>query len=287
MIQPVLPDVVRGRAGLPAGRRNSPPTRARRPGDPRRQRRRELHRLRSSARVRVREHRAIQATSCVSRLGRYLPPAVEGNAVSARRLQPRSRRKFRRPCQHPRPGGRPPASRLRSIEPVDTLPVVTDFRWNPVASGSPVLRRAAVVARHQLFGWLAWPLLFPLTRGLADRGHGLARAFGWLLVGWVHWMGVSLGLWQNPLGSPAADPARSRRPGRIGWARAAARDGGVLARAEAPDPGAGSAFRRRIPAFRRHPPAQPRLVAAVERRREVHGVRLPERHPAQPGLSAL
>ena len=51
-----------------------------------------------------------------------------------------------------------------------------------------------------LFGWFAWPLLFPLTRGLADRGHGISRVFGWLLLGWIHWMGVSLGLWQNALG---------------------------------------------------------------------------------------
>jgi YYY domain-containing protein len=33
--------------------------------------------------------------------------------------------------------------------------------------------------------------------GLRDRGFGLARAVGWLLIGWTHWIGVSLGLWQN------------------------------------------------------------------------------------------
>ncbi len=55
-----------------------------------------------------------------------------------------------------------------------------------------------------LFGWLAWPLLFPLLGGLRDRGYGLARAAGWLLVGWVHWLGVSLGWWQNRVGPIAA-----------------------------------------------------------------------------------
>ena len=55
-----------------------------------------------------------------------------------------------------------------------------------------------------LFGWFAWPLLFPLLGGLRDRGYGLARVAGWLLIGWLHWLGVSLGGWQNRVGPIAA-----------------------------------------------------------------------------------
>ena len=69
-----------------------------------------------------------------------------------------------------------------------------------------------------LFGWLAWPLLFPLLGGLRDRGYGLARVAGWLLVGWVHWLGVSLGWWQNRVGPIVAIVGLLAAAGLIaGW----------------------------------------------------------------------
>ncbi len=89
---------------------------------------------------------------------------------------------------------RPPAM---LAQPVDTLPIVADFRWNKFASQWPpsaVLFWWLVLG---LFGWLAWPLLYPLLPGLRDRGFGLARIAGWLTVGWVNWLGASLGLWEN------------------------------------------------------------------------------------------
>ena len=71
-----------------------------------------------------------------------------------------------------------------------------------------------------LFGWLAWPLLFPLLGGLRDRGYGLARVAGWLLIGWVHWLGVSLGWWQNRVGPIAAIVGLLAAAGLIaGWAQ--------------------------------------------------------------------
>jgi YYY domain-containing protein len=92
------------------------------------------------------------------------------------------------------PGGE---ASLTLAQPVGSLPVVADFRWNRFASEwSP----AAVLLWWlvlSLFGWLTWPLLYPVMDGLRDRGFGLARALGWLLIGWTHWLGVSLGLWQN------------------------------------------------------------------------------------------
>jgi uncharacterized membrane protein len=84
-------------------------------------------------------------------------------------------------------------------QPVDTLPVVADFRWNRLASESPILASLLWWLALSVVGWAAWPLLFPLLGGLQDRGYGLARTAGWLLAGWVHWMAVSLGLWQNRL----------------------------------------------------------------------------------------
>ena len=88
--------------------------------------------------------------------------------------------------------------------PVDSLPVVADFRWDQLASGSPVLAALFWWLVISLFGWLAWPLLFPLLAGLRERGYGLARLIGWLIIGWLHWLAVSLGLWQNRAGPLAA-----------------------------------------------------------------------------------
>ncbi len=76
-------------------------------------------------------------------------------------------------------------------------------RWSRITAGTtPRPRRRCWLRRSggwssASFGWVVWPLLFPLLPGLRDRGYGLARALGWLIIGWVHWMGVSLGLWEN------------------------------------------------------------------------------------------
>ncbi len=99
------------------------------------------------------------------------------------------------PAQDPAPG-----APLTLGQPVDTLPVVADFRWNRAASESTLLAVVLWWLALSLFGWLGWPLLFPLLGGLRDRGYGLARVAGWLLVGWIHWLGVSLGWWQNRVG---------------------------------------------------------------------------------------
>ena len=103
----------------------------------------------------------------------------------------------RRSVGLPPPQASAPTAPLTLSQPVDTLPVVADFRWNRAASESTLLAIVLWWLVLSLFGWLAWPLLFPLLGGLRDRGYGLARVAGWLLVGWVHWLGVSLGWWQN------------------------------------------------------------------------------------------
>ena len=119
-----------------------------------------------------------------------------GRAVSSTRRPPGLARYL--------PQAPAPDAPLTLPQPVDTLPVVSDFRWNPAASVSAPLSVLVWWLAMSLFGWLAWPLLFPLLGGLRDRGFGLARVAGWLLVGWTHWLGVSLGWWQNRLGAIAA-----------------------------------------------------------------------------------
>ena len=113
-----------------------------------------------------------------------------------------------------------PTAPLTLSQPVDTLPVVADFRRNRTASESTLLAVGLWWLVLSLFGWLAWPLLFPLLGGLRDHGYGLARVAGWLLVGWVHWLGVSLGWWQNRVGPIVAILGLLAASGLIaGWAQ--------------------------------------------------------------------
>ena len=146
-----------------------------------------------------------------ARLGRYLPADVQGVAPHPGR--PAGLARYR--PQDPAPG-----APLTLSQPVDTLPVVADFRWNRAASESPLLAVVLWWLALSLFGWLAWPLLFPLLGGLRDRGYGLARVAGWLLVGWVHWLGVSLGWWQNRVGPIVVITGLLAAAGLIaGWAQ--------------------------------------------------------------------
>ncbi len=46
-------------------------------------------------------------------------------------------------------------------------------------------------------GWIAFPLAFRLLRFLPDRGYTLSRALGWLIWGYLFWMGTSLGITAN------------------------------------------------------------------------------------------
>ena len=136
-----------------------------------------------------------------ARLGRYLPASASDagspDAVSSGDGRPPGHAlvvSLARSTTHTSASPPPP---LTLSQPVDELPVVADFRWNRFASEQPLAAVAFWWFAMSLFGWLAWPLLYPLLPGLRDRGYGLARVAGWLLVGWVNWLGASLGLWEN------------------------------------------------------------------------------------------
>jgi YYY domain-containing protein len=139
-----------------------------------------------------------------ARLGRYLPLSQTldgrrsplGGGSSGR---PSGHARYVPPTQvaASRQRDEDPGEKLLLSQPVDALPVVADFRWNRAASASPWLAAPLWWLAIALFGLLAWPLIFPVLPGLRDRGYGLARAIGWLLAGWLHWMGVNLGLWEN------------------------------------------------------------------------------------------
>jgi YYY domain-containing protein len=160
-----------------------------------------------------------------ARLERYLPQAFGTNKARRGGVTPPLRGQVligafsRAPghasytFQNPAPG-----AALTLDQPVDTLPVVADYRWNRIASEDSLLAVAWWWLVASMLGWIAWPLLFPLLRGLADRGYGLSRAFGLLVLGWVHWLGVSLGLWQNRLLPLLVIVLALAVAGRLAWA---------------------------------------------------------------------
>ncbi len=94
-----------------------------------------------------------------------------------------------RPFLLPQAGGSGKA--LLLSEPVDQLPVVADRGWNPLANAGPAAAVLIWWLAVCLLGWAAWPLLMGVCRGLPDRGYLLAKGAGWLIVGYLLWLGAS------------------------------------------------------------------------------------------------
>ncbi len=76
--------------------------------------------------------------------------------------------------------------------PVGQLPVVADFGWNRWASNSTVGAVLVWWLVVSLLGWLAWPVVFVVFRGLRDRGYLLSRSVALLVVGYGVWLPASL-----------------------------------------------------------------------------------------------
>ncbi|MBC8100445.1 MAG: hypothetical protein H7Y11_13455, partial [Armatimonadetes bacterium] len=73
------------------------------------------------------------------------------------------------------------------------------FDRTSIINTQPLLTVAAWWLSIMAFGWAAFPLLFVLAPGLADRGYALAKFAGILLVAWVGWFAASA---RVPLWSP-------------------------------------------------------------------------------------
>jgi YYY domain-containing protein len=65
------------------------------------------------------------------------------------------------------------SSRFDSDSPISTQPVVSILVW---------------WLTMMVVGWAAWPLLYVAFPGLADRGYGLSKIAGLLLIGWIPWV---------------------------------------------------------------------------------------------------
>ncbi|HEC36367.1 MAG TPA: hypothetical protein ENI39_07525, partial [Anaerolineae bacterium] len=79
--------------------------------------------------------------------------------------------------------------------------------WSEMFSRQSLLNHAhglAALAWHlavAVLGWLAFPLLFAALPCLSDRGYGLARALGLLVVAYLTWLSASLRVLPNTRGT--------------------------------------------------------------------------------------
>jgi len=89
------------------------------------------------------------------------------------------------------------AERLQFARPLAELPVVDNYRWNRAASESTVGAILVWWTVVFLMGIAVWPLAALLFAGFPDRGYLVARGLGWLLAGWLLWVGASVGVVQN------------------------------------------------------------------------------------------
>ncbi|NLS76614.1 MAG: tetratricopeptide repeat protein [Chloroflexi bacterium] len=79
--------------------------------------------------------------------------------------------------------------------PVEALPAVSDYGWNRVASSSTPLAIVVWLLGLALVSLVAWPVTSAVFSTFLDRGYLLTKALGLVLVSYLVWMPVSLGLW--------------------------------------------------------------------------------------------
>ncbi|MEN6479650.1 MAG: DUF2298 domain-containing protein, partial [Anaerolineales bacterium] len=93
----------------------------------------------------------------------------------------------------------PQSDPLLLDEPVDELPVAV-VGWNVSANAHWPLALAMWYLVLQLLGWGAFGLLAPLLPWLDDRGHGLSKGLGLVLVTFLVWWPANLDLRTNTSG---------------------------------------------------------------------------------------
>jgi len=100
------------------------------------------------------------------------------------------------------------------------------FDRDGLLNRSPFLAALAWYLAVAVLGWAAFPLLFVALPRLQDRGYGLARALGLLVVGYLTWLAASLRLLPNTRGTVALAVLLLAAGGAaiVWWQRRALRD---------------------------------------------------------------
>ena len=79
--------------------------------------------------------------------------------------------------------------------PVDELPAVRDWAWNGIANSGTLPATLFWLLALLLVGLAAYPLTAALFPTFPARGAMLARTLGLMLIAYLTWLPVSLGLW--------------------------------------------------------------------------------------------
>ena len=83
--------------------------------------------------------------------------------------------------------------------PVDELPVIDEWGWNPLSNAHPLLSVICWWLAIQVLGLLALPLTTVVFHRLADRGYVLSKTMGLLVVAFLVWLAASYRLLTNSL----------------------------------------------------------------------------------------
>jgi YYY domain-containing protein len=107
------------------------------------------------------------------------------------------------PTLTPSPKGMPasvrPGKSLLLDRPVDELPVIDEWGWNPLANAHPLLSVLVWWLVVEALGLLALPLTTMVFSRLADRGYVLCKTLGLLVVAFLVWVVASYRLLTNSL----------------------------------------------------------------------------------------
>ena len=94
------------------------------------------------------------------------------------------------------------------------------FDRNDLLNRHPALAAAVWWLVALILGWIAFPLIFVAVPRLRDRGYGLAKVLGLLLVAYLTWLGASLRLLPNSRGTIVRmTMLLALTGGGVGWIR--------------------------------------------------------------------
>lgn len=88
----------------------------------------------------------------------------------------------------------PPTKSLLLDQLVDRLPAVQDYDWNRLLGRHEFAAALVWLIVLEWLGLIGLPLCLCLFGRFPDRGWGLAKLVGWLIVGYPLWLGASLRL---------------------------------------------------------------------------------------------
>lgn len=88
----------------------------------------------------------------------------------------------------------PPTKSLLLDRLVDQLPAVSDYAWNQTLGRNGAASAVVWLLLLELLGFIGLPVCLRLFHHFPDRGWGLAKLIGWLVVGYPLWLAASLRL---------------------------------------------------------------------------------------------